>query len=50
VAAWTAFTVVNFQMLPPLVAWLGPTAAFLPVIIYRNRRVRASQRPQVSVA
>jgi hypothetical protein len=50
VAAWTAFTVVNFQMLPPLVAWLGPTAAFLPVIVYWNRRVRVSGRPQVSAA
>jgi uncharacterized membrane protein len=50
IATWTAFTVVNFQMLPPLVAWLGPTAAFLPVIVYWNRRVRLSRRPQISAA
>jgi uncharacterized membrane protein len=39
-AAWTAFVVVNLKMLPPLVAWLGPTALIVPAIVYWTWRVR----------
>jgi uncharacterized membrane protein len=44
-ASWTAFVVVNFTFLPPLVAWLGPTALVLPAIVYWARRLRLRAMP-----
>ena len=39
-ATWTAFVVVNLKFLPPLVAWLGPTALLVPAIAYWTMRLR----------
>jgi uncharacterized membrane protein len=44
-AAWTAFVVVNFKMLPPLVAWLGPTVLVFPAIAYWTWRLRTRRVP-----
>ncbi len=37
-ATLTAFSAVNMHFLPPLVAWLWPTALLLPVIAYNIRK------------
>lgn len=43
IAAFTAFVVVNndnYIGLPPLIAWLGPTAILVPLIIYWTRKYK----------
>ena len=47
IAAFTAFLVVNNTFLPPLVAWLGPTVVFVPLIIYfsvKEKKGRAYEK------
>ena len=36
IAAVTAFSAVNLQVLPPLVRWFWPTAVLIPLIVYYN--------------
>lgn len=43
IAAFTAFVVVNndnYIGLPPLIAWLGPTAILVPLIIYWTNKYK----------
>ena len=47
IAAFTAFLMVNNLHLPVLVAWLGPTVVFVPLIIYfsaKEKKGRAYER------
>ena len=39
IATTTAFTVTNIQSEPVWIAWLAPTALFLPLIFYWTRRI-----------
>ncbi len=39
IATTTAFTVTNIQSEPIWIAWLAPTALFLPLIFYWTRRI-----------
>jgi hypothetical protein len=50
IATVTAFSVVNFTLLPPLVRWLWPTVVGVPAIVawvlyYRIRFARTSSAP-----
>lgn len=45
IATITAAVVVNFNFLPALVTWLGPTALITPVIFWWNARVMRGAVP-----
>jgi uncharacterized membrane protein len=40
IATVSAFSVVNFSVLPPMVRWLWPTAVGVPIIIFWTRHYR----------
>ncbi|MFB6139094.1 MAG: DUF2306 domain-containing protein [Halosimplex sp.] len=45
IATVTAFATVNFQFLPSLVRWLGPTVVGTPLLIYLSRTYRSKLAP-----
>lgn len=46
IATLTAVLVVNVDIEPQLIVWLGPTIVLLPVILWWERRLRAGVRPR----
>ena len=47
IATTTAFTVTNIQSEPIWIAWLAPTALFLPLIFYWTRRIDKAHRQRM---
>ena len=45
IAALTAFSATTMHFLPPILAWLWPTAVFVPVIVWNIRKYKRMGAP-----